>query len=123
MSDRYHWCAHYADGSSLPEYDADCPDGRGFREVDLPRCVAFELIPQQAGLTGVTVACNLAEGLRPIFFRRRTVGINTETGEGTPDGTVHVIGWQRTVNGVNVASYTYLFHDGSALIADHDSAV
>lgn len=114
--DLWHWLAHYDDGSTFGEYD----DGvsHGFREVDQSRLVAFQLIPQEAGLPTPHVLCG--GEVRPIFFRRRTHTASFATGEESqPVETIHVLGWQQTVGGVNIQALMAYYPDGSvALVTD-----
>lgn len=123
-TDGWTWRVHYSDNTMFDEVD---PDGttHGFKEVDLPRVAIVEWIPVGEGLAGHIVKIDSLSGMRPILFRRRTriINPNVEGDEGTEGPVIHCIGWQKTVQGVNVASYCFLFDDGSSLTTDDYQAV
>lgn len=121
-SDGWTWRVHYSDGTTFDEYE---PDGteHSFAEVDNPRVAVVELLPQHDWLAEHVVKIDAAAGTRPIFFRRRSRIVNLESGEDTAGPVIHCLGWQKTVNGRNVASYLFLFADGSSLTTDDYQAV
>lgn len=121
MSDLWHWRGYYRDGETIDEYD-EAGRSRGFAAVDQSRLVAFQLIPQQSGLPTPHVV--ITDDCRPVFFRRRTHTASLTTGEETqPVETIHVIGWQRTVRGVNVQSLMALYSDGSVALVDDQAVI
>ena len=105
MTPFFAWRIRYDDGTVLTEQDAA---ERGFRAVDLGRVRAIDLIPSVPGMMTVTVAID-APAMRPILFRRVV--------EGVP---VTCVGWQRTVRGLSVKSYTWVLPDGAMVVTDHD---
>lgn len=122
FSDAWTWRAIYPDGSFLDEYDEQ-GGHHGFAEVDLEHISIFVLLPTREGLPTHHVLIDAASGQRPIFFRRRTLSVNplTEAVEGSQ--TIHVLGWQRTIQGQNIASYSFIYEDGSVLLSDDYQAV
>lgn len=117
--DLWTWRAHYRDGSTLDEFDADGRD-HGFADVDQSRLAAFELLPAADGLQRAVLL--VTGDLRPIFFRRRTVTVS-QSGESEEPVSIHVLGWQRTVAGQNVKSFTAYYPDGSVLVTDDDREI
>lgn len=109
--DAYNWYAIYKDETTIPEYDQERPDGRGFAEIDHTQMKALAL----SGLHCV----NIPEGATPIFFRRRSVAINIADGISTPRETVHCIGWKQGEQAV----YLFVFEDGSTLLSADLQAV
>jgi hypothetical protein len=90
--DIWHWRARYTDGSVIDEYDR--PEGRGFAEVEQHRLAAVELVPQRPGLAAPCVEIDVSRGLRPVFFRRRTIELSLSGGEAA-HATVTALGWAR----------------------------
>lgn len=123
----YVWEAVYEDGTTLPEVGRDGVSGEvvkhGFAEVDLARCSAFVLHSVVPECRDILVKIDAASGQRPIFFRRYQAEYDFETGETRRLEPIHCIGWQRTVHGVNVSHYTFIFPDGSLLLSDEHNAV
>lgn len=118
--DLWTWVALYDDGSRLFEYDET--GSHGFTEVDLSRLRVFLLVPTQPGFSTHHVQIAPSKGQRPIFFRRRSIQL-AQDGSEVEKKTVHCLGSQSTVQGVNVASYLFLFEDGSSLLTDDYQAV
>ena len=118
----YTWKAVYDDGAEFDEFDDDGRD-HGFGEVDQSRVVRVHLIPIRPHLAEHVIAIDPTRGQRPIFFRRHKVTVRMGDGAIEDRQTVTVIGWQRTVADEAVYSYTFLFDDGSSLIADNDTLV
>ncbi|MGZ6360766.1 MAG: hypothetical protein ACXWP0_03695 [Ktedonobacterales bacterium] len=122
-SDGWTWRVHYSDGSMFDEYDANGNE-HGFAEVENSRVVAVELQPQHPDVCGHVVKIDASrDAMRPIFFRRRSRIVNLETGGDTTGAVIHCIGWHKTVNGRNIAAYTFIFADGSTLTTDDYQAV
>jgi hypothetical protein len=124
LSDHWHWLARYSDDSEWHEY---APDGtsRGWRSIDQRRLVAFELIPQYPELPGFSLLIHeLPAGARPIFFRRRRITQGDAALGTTPRlVTIHVIGWQRTVDGRNEKLLTAIYEDGNYGITDDERVI
>ncbi len=123
----YVWEAVYDNGAaSLNEWERK-EDGNvvkhWFADIDLKRCTAFVLHALVPGLRDLALKIDRESGQRPIFFRRYPSELNLQTGETIKHEPIHVIGWQRTVAGRNVASYTFVFPDGSILLSDDKNAV
>lgn len=124
---QYVWEAVYGDGETLPEYERDGETGKViqhvFAHIDLERCTALVLHSITPDCKDVSVKIRGEEGMRPIFFRRHQTEFDFQTGETRRLAPIHVLGWQRTVAGHNVAHYTYIFPDGSLLLSDQHDAV
>ena len=117
ITDTVKWRAVYNDDSHLDEVDSDGIE-HAFKEIDFKKLNLFQLINEQK-----IAICNvhLGNGKRLIWARRRikTTGrriimqgdvkvpipINSEQ-------TVIILGWQKTINGVNAKSIFYLLPDG-----------
>lgn len=93
MTHPIQWVAHYSDGARLTQYDGAVE--RQYGDIDRARLVAFSL--ERDGAPVLTV--HLTPGQRLIYRRR----VFLRPGA---DGPVvfHLVGWQRTVLGVNVQS-------------------
>ncbi len=116
FQDSHEWVAHYNDGDLLTEYERDSDEVHGFRDVDLDRLKLLTLEPKIDGRPHIGVLMNEQHAdMRPIFFRRRRERLANGSKE-----TIHCIGWQRTVHGVNVKTYAWIFEDGSILLSDED---
>ena len=120
-ADTWLWRAVYADGSYLDEYDDDAPDGRGWQSAlaygvaRATRLAQVLLIPQRDGLrTHVVSVTTDATSVR--FFRRRRLTVSMETGE--------TVGEADPITAIELAGvYTFLFADGSVVVADDLNAV
>lgn len=121
-ADLYTWRVTYDDTTVFNEIDETGAE-HGFAEVDLTRVHTVAWLPDHSGLQPIVVQIDPATGQRPILFRRRVLSINPGSGEELDRSCVHVLGWQRTINGRNVASYTFILPDGSILLSDDYQAV
>lgn len=120
------WLVVYDDGSTLGE-----AEDVGWPAVEMPRVRSLIVLPTNEELTTHYVV-PIKEGLRPIFFRRtRQLQINDPSTIPAPyilpDGSVRtsylfatVFGWQQTIHRRNIKSLTWLFPDGSVVVADRD---
>ncbi len=116
MQDSYSWVALYSNGETLGEHDGG---GQPFAAVDLSRLAAVVLVPNRPGFPQIHV--RIGPGMRPIFFRRRSIALDPNSGESSHLPSVTVIGWQKTVAGRNVKSFTWIFdEDGSIALTDQD---
>lgn len=118
--DPYTWRAYYDDGTTLDEEPEDGSRRNAFADIDQSRLVALEIIPVREGFHGFVQRIDRARGQRLILFRRRAIRLSMETGEQEHEPSVMCVGWQRTVGGENVSSYTWFFPDGSSLNTDAD---
>lgn len=114
-NDVYQWRIVYQDGAALDEYDEARPDGRGFAEREAKPVAGIALL----GTAGQHHCVDLPPDAEPIFFRRRTVIINSNDNTETPEPTKHCIGWQRG----NEAVYLFVLDDGSALLTTNFQAL
>lgn len=117
MTEHFIWTVTHKDGSTLSEYPD--PDTHvSFRDVRVADVVQLEVAPNHwLGETGPAYLVPIfpEDGMRPIMFR--TVVLNVHTGESS---RWNVVGWQKTVNGQNVKTLTYIpdHGQGPIVIAD-----
>lgn len=119
------WTVLYQDGTELTEEQAG-----GFGNVEIERVRVLVVSDRNDPKTQFAV--HISEGMRPIFFRRKrqltindpsAVPIEYFMADGELCTTITfatVLGWQKTLNGRNVKSLTWLMHDGSVAITDRD---
>lgn len=114
MENNWEWAVIYEDDSEHFESDLG-----GFEKVEQDRVKALIVFDEGTGQQYVTY---IHGDQRPIFFRRsrRTVNPNTEEEVVSPWLFATVFGWQKTVNGANVKSLTWLLFDGSVVLSDCD---
>jgi hypothetical protein len=117
----WNWRAHYNDGTKLDEWENNTE--HGWKDVDLDRLVAFELIPDYDCLHLPRPTLSITPTMRPIFFRRNRVEIDPNGGNEVGRIVVPCLGWQKTIEGVNVKSFTFYFEDGSVVVTDDDKDV
>ena len=124
--DAWHWVAHYTDNGTIGEYELD-DDGNevahSWQHIDMSKFHYLELIPQRPWLGRHILA--LPDGARPIFFRRRLALQELDSQQVVDSGIrpITCIGWQKTVEGKNVASFTFLLEDGTSVLSDDRDAV
>jgi hypothetical protein len=118
------WRAHYTDGTMLDEHEGD--KIHGWKDVDLDRLAAFELVPQDVdGEYSILPQplLKVTPTMRPIFFRRNVVIVDPHTYEEKDRIILPCLGWQKTVEGVNVKSFTFYYEDGSIVVTDDDKDI
>ena len=118
ITDTVKWKAVYNDETSLSERDPNGGKEHAFKEIDMSKIQSFQLINEK----DVPVCqVRLGNGKRLIFARRnlittgqlfkdvggRKVPIPTKTHQ-----RIIILGWQKTVNGVNTKAIFYLLADG-----------
>ncbi len=118
ITDTAKWRAVYNDGTFLYELDPSGGKPNSFGDIDFDRIVAFEIVNEK----DIAVCrVNLGNGKRLIFTRRNQMVtgqlFNTEGGGRVPIPMKHhsriiILGWQKTVNGVNTKAIFYLLADG-----------
>jgi hypothetical protein len=109
MSDAYTWIAHYRDGGSVRE-----TDDVSFATVDQSRLATIELHPLVANFAPIVV--QIGDEMEGMFFRRRSIEINTTTGEQIAS-TVTVVGW--TWHQCD-SLYLWIYPDGSIKATERD---
>ncbi|MGZ6347938.1 MAG: hypothetical protein ACXWQ8_00290 [Ktedonobacterales bacterium] len=117
FSDVYTWVAVYEDGSECREVEDDGTE-HNFSHVDVGRVRFFVLLPLRDGLRAHVLRIDSADQ-RPIFLRRTSMELSPE-GETLGQKRIHCLGWQKTISGVNVKAFTWIFEDGSLLVTDND---
>lgn len=103
------WVAHYSDNTVLAQ-----ADGASYSQINRHKLVAFDLVSEGHLLVRVDLRPNdVSEGVeaRRLIWRIRHLA-NTN-GNGSQ---IHLIGWQRRVNGRNVQAINYVFEDGVVLL-------
>ena len=117
ITDTARWRAVYKDRTMLYEKD---PDGKDhlFKEIDFEKLEYFQLVnPQDIAICQV----RLGDDKRLIFARRNliTTGqlFREDQDARIPIPTkshqrIIILGWQKTVNGVNTKAIFYLLPDG-----------
>ncbi len=110
--DLWRWQAFYHDDSVLDEVEAD---GRqhGWAEVDQARLAAVALLPQHPTLP--VHVLKLHEGQRAVFFRRKGIIRDPDTGFQMQMAAVTVLGWEHPESGL--ALYTFYHWDGSTVLS------
>ncbi len=123
MADSWFWLARYKDGTILCEIDSR--GHHAFAEVDQSKLDEFRLIPTRDDLQ--VHILQITPTMRPIFFRRRTITVDPNTGEEKGRECVHCLGWQTTVgrgkSKRNISTYSFIFDDGTVLTSDNHDAV
>ena len=117
MQDAYTWLVEYDDGTVFPELQED-GSPRPFGEVDIPRVKQLWVRPSN-GTPLPPYGVTLQDEQRPVFFRRRGLTLRSATGEQVPEPEITVVGWEDG----NVASYLFVFRDGSAVLSSDRNAV
>ena len=102
----FYWRAIYYDGSEADQYG---PEGdavaRGYEDIDRSHLMAFEIRDRE---TDRLIHRVYMGGDKRLIWRRRVYKKIT----GEPDVVIHLVGWQRTVQGKNVQAITFVFPDG-----------
>ena len=116
-TDAWTWVVRYRDGSTLLE----CP-GNGvhhaFADIDQEQALTMVLVPKRQGLAQIGVHMSTPT-MRPIFFRRRYLTLNTSGGSETGRQTIHCLGWEDNAT----ESFTFAFEDGGVLLTADRNAV
>ncbi len=90
----------------------------GFSGLPLDKIIEVVFEDDDGKIYAVKIDRTIHPTIRPIFVRRQSASLSLAHGE-TSLGTVAVgLGWQATVNGKNVSSYTWLLQDGVVMITD-----
>jgi len=118
ITDTAKWRAVYNDGTFLYEMDPNGGKQNLFSDIDFDRIVAFQLVNEK----DIAICqVNLGNGKRLIYARRnllttgqlfkdvggQKVAIPTKSHQ-----RIIILGWQKTVNGVNTKAIFYLLPDG-----------
>ena len=116
MSEEIVWCAQMSDGSTLYQRG---PDGEknGYHQIDRNNLVAFDLWQGDHLLCRIDMRPDrLGDGRgygSPKHLIWRIRHIMNDRGR---DDKIHLVGWQRKVNGENVQAILYVFEDGTVLL-------
>jgi hypothetical protein len=117
QKDTFTWHVEYKDGATLHEHDGIDSPGRGFAEVDQAQVktvvLSLPTLPPQPMHHVV-----IPEDASPVFFRRRRIELNPNTGKQT-QMTIHCIGWRNGNHGI----YLFACDDGSTLLTSDFNAI
>ena len=118
ITDTAKWKAVYDDGTTISEIDPNGGAQHTFKEIDMSKIVAFQLVNDK----NIAICeVRLGKGKRLIYARRNliTTGqlFKSVGGQNVPIPTkshsrIIILGWQKTVNGVNTKAIFYLLPDG-----------
>ncbi len=118
ITDTAKWKAVYDDDTSLSEMDPNGGIQHAFKEIDMNKLVSFQLINDK----NIAICeVKLGNGKRLIYARRNlmTTGqlFKEVGGQKIPVPTkshqrIIILGWQKTINGVNTKAIFYLLPDG-----------
>ncbi len=132
ITDTVKWKAIYNDKSSLEEKETNGKE-HAFKEIEFSKLVKFQLLNKQS-LPICTV--NMGDDKRLIFARRnikttgqRVVTQTVKNKEGKNENVkvpvpikshkiIIIVGWQKTVNGINEKSIFYIYPDGTIEMDD-----
>lgn len=110
------WSVTYTDGTSLQEFDASRPDGRGWIEIGAKPVGEVHLTTHTASQSH---QIEVPIGAQPVFFRRRSIAINPTSGQEESRSTVHCIGWKSNED----AEYLFVYNNGETLLTNESQAV
>ncbi|MCP6727657.1 MAG: hypothetical protein KJI69_06625 [Patescibacteria group bacterium] len=97
-----NWKAIYSDGKTLNQYNEDKSVNK-YTDIDRNILEFFEIYRENK----LILRIHLGNDKRLIYRRRITMGFS-----GKIKVVVYLVGWQKTVNGENVQSISYIFEDG-----------
>jgi len=107
MTDADMWSIIYTDGQHCTEDDLST-----WNNVDI-ECVSTVILTHAYG----QVVCHIPAGMKPFFFRRRTVTVQQSEDADQVVTSVSVLGWRDTDN---TGCYTWIYPDGSVAITHTD---
>ena len=111
MPDEILWRAQYTDSSTLYQRGPN-GDKHGYQDIQRDKLVAFDLWQGDRLLCRIDMRPDrLGDSPRHLIWRIRH--IMNDRGR---DDRIHLVGWQRTVNGENVQAILYVFEDGTVLL-------
>lgn len=116
----FRWVVRLDDGTDYPEIG---PDGvtRGWDSVPHRHVVALGLIPQRDDLHPFAIPID--EHVVPVFFRRRQLGINGDSGEVTHQQTITVIGMEYSGVAGGLAKYWAFYPNGDTHCTTDKAAI
>lgn len=106
------WRAVYYDGSTIDQYDSEGKAiVRGYEDIDRERLMAFEI--REMGMLQRLIHRVYLGGDKRLIWRRRVF-----MKMGGQQTVIHLVGWQKTVEGRNVQAITFVFPDGHTELID-----
>ncbi len=110
----FYWRAVYYEGSMAEQYDAQGDKViRGYEDIDRQRLMAFEI---REKITKALVHRVYMGPDKRLIWRMRHDRSSKDNFAG--DTIVHLVGWQKTVEGHNVQAITCVFPDGHTELID-----
>jgi len=107
----FFWRAVYYDESTADQYDSEGEAViRGYEDIDRERLMAFEI--REMNTKNLIHRVYLGGDKRLIWRRRVFMKM---AGQQT---VIHLVGWQKTVEGRNVQAITFVFPDGHTEMID-----
>lgn len=116
QGDLWRWEAHYQDGSLLAQIDEEGRE-HGWAEVDQRWLEAVALLPQHPTLPAHVL--KLQPGQKAIYFQRKGMLSDPDTGLQVQTPAVTVLGWETE----EAALYTFYHWDGSTVISTNRQEV
>jgi len=106
---KYNWVSVYNDNTRLPQFNEDGSENK-YQDIDRGKLSSFEFYKDGK----IILVCDIAPGARLIYRRR------VEQSAGSEPLVVYILGWQKTLNGLNSQSIvcipeysnTMVFSDG-----------
>ena len=103
-----YWIAHYQDGTSLNQ-----SEGASYGDINRPNLQAFDLWRAGQLLIRIDLRDDTDNEIGPRRLIWRIRHKQTATGQ---HEAIHMVGWQRQVNGRNIQAIGYVFEDGPILL-------
>lgn len=102
----YYWIAVYGEEDYLKQYNDDGTEN-SYGDIDRERITEFHLRDKETNRTAIAI--EIPENGRLVWRRRNSMsGV-----DGQLNWTIHLVGWQETVNDHNFQSLNWVFPDGS----------
>lgn len=110
----FFWRAVYYDGSTADQYDVKGERViRGYEDIDRQRLQAFEI--REKDTQNLVYRVWLGGDKRLIWRERVYI---QRVGGNQYELRIHLVGWQRTVEGRNVQAIAFIFPDGHIELID-----
>ena len=104
------WVSHYLDGTKLEQFPTE-GDKHTYKDIDREKLIAFDLWKDNQLLVRIDLRDDTkgdtAIGRRRLIWRMRHIMRSDGEHE-----RLHMAGWQRKVNGINIQSICYTSEDG-----------
>lgn len=116
LLDNFKWQLILEDGTVINQSDNGEKETFKFNHENknFEKIKTFILVPQDRNLNKITL--NIPTGARLLYFRRTMAN----TGDLFPKFHITMLGWQSTVNKVNIKYIMYIFPDGTIEVSNED---